>query len=167
MITYLIKRPVATSITVLAFVALGLYGYIRLPVTLLPGISIPHIRLITDYPGRSARHIEEAVTSPLRNLLMSLPDLRDMQTVSEAGRSVLELDFQYGTNMKMATLEIHERLERSLDLLPAEISRPRVIPTRAEDLPTSYLAVTFPDRSSHGPALAEDRFLDLGYLAAG
>ena len=86
-----ILRPVATTLSMLAIVLAGLIAYKLLPVSALPQVDYPTIRVMTLYPGASPQVMTSAVTAPLERQFGQMPGLEQMASTSSGGASVLTL----------------------------------------------------------------------------
>ncbi|HWZ11723.1 MAG TPA: efflux RND transporter permease subunit, partial [Acidobacteriaceae bacterium] len=86
-----ILRPVATSLLMVAILLAGLFAYQQLPVSALPEVDYPTIRITTFYPGASPDVMASAVTSPLERQFGEMPGLQQMTSTSSAGGSVITL----------------------------------------------------------------------------
>ena len=66
MIKYLIHRPVAVTMILIALVVIGIVGIKNIPVSLMPDIDIPQITVQESMSGCSAQEMEKRVIAPLR-----------------------------------------------------------------------------------------------------
>ena len=117
-----------------------------------------------SYPNAAARTVEEAVVAPLRNTLLQVNRLTDLRSRSRDEAAVLYLDFPFGTNADLAFIEVNEKIDQAMNLLPREVPRPRVLATDVSDVPVVQLSVTLA-----GPATPNDdrtaELLELSELA--
>ena len=72
MVHFLLKRPIAVIMAFLACVIVGLVTYFSLPVSLLPGIAIPHITVQIQGDDTGARELENNVTATVRRQLLQV-----------------------------------------------------------------------------------------------
>jgi multidrug efflux pump subunit AcrB len=142
MVNFLLKRPIAVTMTFIAILVLGIASTTRLPVSLMPDIDIPKITVQASYPNHSAAELESTVAKPLRQQLMQVSHLNDIRTESRDGSCVILLDFEYGIDIDYLFIEVNEKIDRAINNLPREISRPRVIKASATDIPVFYLNLT-------------------------
>ncbi len=139
MVKFLINRPIAVSMTFLALSILGIVTSLQLPVSLLPAINIPKITVQAGMRNASAAEIENTITKPLRRALLQINHLKDIKSETRAGSGVIYLNFEYGTDIDYAFIEVNEKIDRTLNFLPKEVERPRVIKASASDIPVFYL----------------------------
>ena len=88
-----ILRPVATALLMAALMLSGLLAYRLLPVSALPQVDYPTIRILTFYPGASPEVMTSAVTAPLERQFGQMPGLEQMSSTSSGGASVITLRF--------------------------------------------------------------------------
>lgn len=141
MIGYLLHRPVGVGVTTLALVALGLLALRSLPVALLPDVPVPEITVQASYPNALARELQRSIEQPLRNQLLQVRHLQDLESVTQDGLTAITLRFGYGTDMRLAYLETNEKIDGILSRLPRDLERPKVIRAGAGDLPVFNLNV--------------------------
>lgn len=142
MVDFLIKRPIAVTMTFIAIMVLGAVAMYRIPVSLMPDIDIPEITVQVNGENKSARELENAIMQPLRQQLMQVAELDDIESEARDGSGVIHMKFEYGANVDFAFVEVNEKIDRAMNYLPREIERPRVIKARATDIPVYYLNLT-------------------------
>ena len=106
-----VKRPVTTVMLMLIAVLLGLVSLNRLPVDLYPEIEVPVAIVSVDYSGVAPAEMETLVTKPLEQVLSTVSDLDAIRSYSRQGSSIIIVQFQYGTNMDFAALEMREKVD--------------------------------------------------------
>jgi len=134
---------------------LGIVASTRIPTALMPDIAIPEITVQLSYPNNTARALETNVVRPLRNQLLQVAHLKDIESETRDGFSTLKLYFEYGTNTDYAFIETNEKVDGSLNYLPRDLERPKVIKASATDIPILNLTVSLKDSYS------DERFLEL------
>lgn len=138
-----ILRPVATTLTMLAIVLGGLIAYKLLPVSALPQVDYPTIRVMTLYPGASPQVMTSAVTAPLERQFGQMPGLSQMASTSSGGASVLTLRFNLEINMDVAEQEVQAAINAASNLLPSDLPAPPVYnKVNPADTPVLTLAIT-------------------------
>ena len=159
MIRYLLHRPIAVCMITLALTVLGILAFRQLPVSLLPDIAVPEITVQVSYPSASGRELQRTIEQPLRNQLLQVSHLDDIQSVTQNGLAVLTLRFAYGTNIRLAYLETNEKIDALLGQLPRDLERPKVIKAGAGDIPVFNLNV-LPGPTYQGDFLALSEFCE-------
>ena len=160
MIKFLIQRPIAVLMAFTACFIVGLVTYFTLPVSLLPDIAIPEITVQVSAQNTSARELENTVVKPLRQQLIQVAKLKDMDSETRDGAGIIRLGFDFGTNTDLAFIEVNEKIDAAMNYLPKDAERPKVIKASATDIPVFYLNLTLKSDSAYGK-VDERAFLDL------
>ncbi|MGM0377870.1 MAG: efflux RND transporter permease subunit, partial [Bacteroidota bacterium] len=158
MIKFLIHRPIAVIMTFTAVIVLGIIASGLLPVSLMPGISIPEITVRVDRPGESARQINNEIVDPLRYHLMQVPYLDDLDCKSRNGRATLQLRFDHGADMNYSFIDVNEKIDAAMRDLPDDMERPSISRATASDLPVFYVNVWHDQQG-------KNRFMNMSKLA--
>lgn len=138
-----ILRPVATTLSMLAIVLAGIISYRLLPVSALPQVNYPTIRVMTLYPGASPDVMTSAVTAPLERQFGQMPGLTQMASTSSGGASVLTLRFNLDINMDVAEQQVQAAINAATNLLPKDLPAPPVYnKVNPADTPVLTLAIT-------------------------
>ncbi|WP_431699950.1 MdtB/MuxB family multidrug efflux RND transporter permease subunit [Pseudomonas sp. BR20] len=138
-----ILRPVATTLSMLAIVLAGIISYRLLPVSALPQVDYPTIRVMTLYPGASPDVMTSAVTAPLERQFGQMPGLTQMASTSSGGASVLTLRFNLDVNMDVAEQQVQAAINAATNLLPKDLPAPPVYnKVNPADTPVLTLAIT-------------------------
>lgn len=143
MIRYLVYRPIGTCVIALALSVLGVISGRLLPISLLPDIPVPEITIEASYPNADAAQIQQIVAVPLRNQLLQLNHLEDIEMVSENEKAIVKLRFDYGSDIDLAYLEANEKIDMLMQRMPREMQRPIVIKAGAGDIPVFNLNVQY------------------------
>jgi multidrug efflux pump len=141
--TPFIRRPVATSLLMLAIVLAGLMGWRFLPLSALPQVDYPTIQVQTLYPGASPEVMAQTVTAPLERQFGQMPGLTRMSSTSAAGVSIVTLQFGLGLALDVAEQQVQAAINAGGSLLPADLPAPPVYAkVNPADAPVLTLAVT-------------------------
>ncbi|HSX59287.1 MAG TPA: efflux RND transporter permease subunit [Tahibacter sp.] len=124
--TLFIRRPIATSLLMLALVLLGLLGYRQLPVSALPDIDAPNLQVTTYYPGASPSTIAALVTTPLERQFGQISGLTLMTSDSSAGLSTINLQFQVDRDIDAAAQDVQAAINAARGTLPSGLPYPPV-----------------------------------------
>nr|WP_302829584.1 efflux RND transporter permease subunit [uncultured Bacteroides sp.] len=160
MVDFLIRRPIAVLMAFTACFIVGLVTYFTLPVSLLPDIAIPEITVQVSEQNTSARELENTVVKPLRQQLIQVAKLKDMNSETRDGAGIIRLNFDYGTNTDLAFIEVNEKIDAAMNYLPKDADRPKVVKASATDIPVFYLNLTLKNDSAYGETDGR-AFLDL------
>jgi HAE1 family hydrophobic/amphiphilic exporter-1 len=121
-----IRRPVATAMTFLAIIVIGVVSFRYLPVDLLPEIEYPRVTVYTNYPNVGPEEIEKIITDPVANAVSGVPNVERMTSQSDQGGSRVNLEFAQGTDLNAAANDVRAALDRIRDDLPVEAEPPGI-----------------------------------------
>ncbi|HEY0225304.1 MAG TPA: efflux RND transporter permease subunit, partial [Mycobacterium sp.] len=94
-----IHRPVATTLIAIAFLLVGIVGYVNLPVAALPNVDFPTIQVSTLLPGASPETMASNVATPLERQFSLIPGISQMTSVSALGSTSITLQFELTQNI--------------------------------------------------------------------
>ena len=138
-----ILRPVATSLLMIAILAVGLIAFLQLPLSALPEVAYPTIQIQTFYPGASPEVITSAITAPLEKQFGQMPGLNQMSSTSSAGASVITLQFNLALQIDVAEQEVQAAISAAQNLLPQDLPAPPIYAkVNPADAPVLALGVT-------------------------
>ena len=120
-----IRRPVTVAMFTLAALVFGLVLLNRLGFNLLPELSYPTLTVRTDFEGAAPAEVENLISRPLESVLGTIKGLRQIRSISKAGQSDVYLEFYWGTNIDVASLDVREKLEQVQ--LPIEVTAPSLL----------------------------------------
>ncbi|RDI98716.1 acriflavine resistance protein B [Dyella solisilvae] len=124
--TLFIRRPIATSLLMVAVLLLGILGYRQLPVSALPEIDAPSLVITTQYPGASASTMAALVTTPLERNFGQISGLTMMTSDSSAGLSTIVLQFAMDRDIDIAAQDVQAAINQARGTLPATLPYPPV-----------------------------------------
>ncbi|GAB2623047.1 efflux RND transporter permease subunit [Belliella aquatica] len=141
MVRFLLARPIAVLMTFLALMVFSVIVFRTLPISLLPPIDVPQIVIKVNYPNASPEAIEQNVLRGIRDELMTLNGLEDMESKSGSEVGTIRLTFDYGTKMELAYIDVNEKIDRITNSLPSDLDRPQVIRINTNDIPVARVQV--------------------------
>jgi multidrug efflux pump len=121
-----IKRPVATSLLMIAILLVGLVGFSFLPLSALPEVDYPTIQVQAFYPGASPEVMATSVTTVLERNFGQMPGLKEMSSVSSGGQSVVTLQFDLTLSLDIAEQQVQAAINQGSNLLPAGLPQPPI-----------------------------------------
>ncbi|MBO4606529.1 MAG: efflux RND transporter permease subunit [Prevotella sp.] len=157
----LLLRPIAVTMCLIAIVVMGCLALHYIPVSLMPDVDVPQITVQANMPGYSAREIDRDVISPLRGQLMQVAGVKDIRSESRMDAGYVMMTFEPGSNINLLFIEVNEKIDRTMNTMPKDMERPKVIKASAMDIPAFYLDVWLKNESNN---LA---FAQLGRFAKG
>jgi HAE1 family hydrophobic/amphiphilic exporter-1 len=123
--SFSIKRPVFTIIIYAAVIVMGLIALMRLKVELYQGQSQGIISIVVRARGGlPSQDVEKMITKPIEESVGTVAHMKSLYSSSREAESRVTMEFEPGTNMNFASLEIREKFARVKPLLPKEIEKP-------------------------------------------
>ena len=138
---YAVRRPVATLSAILAVVLLGSVSLSRLPVSLLPDVSLPVLTIRTGYTGAAAPEVSRFVAEPIEEAIGATPRLTELRSVSRNNEVTTTARFEWGTDMRATVLSVRERLDAARSQLPERADRPTLLTSDPGERPIAVLAI--------------------------
>jgi len=121
-----IKRGVTFLMIYIIAVGFGLFSLGRLRIDLWPDMDFPVIAVITQYTGVGPFDIETVVTRPIEETVASVQNVKSVNSFSRQGLSLIMLEFEWGTNMDQAEIDVRNALDWVEDYLPDDVTDPLV-----------------------------------------
>lgn len=125
--SFSVKKKVTITMLALIIVLVGYISYTKLGVDLMPDIEFPTVSIVTPYSGASPEDIEEMVTKPIEQWISTVPNIKDVKSVSKEGVSIINVEFEWGTNLDFAAQDIRETIGIYEKFLPDGVSKPVVL----------------------------------------
>ena len=155
-----VSRPVTIWMFTLGILLFGLVAAGRLAVNLLPDLSYPSLTVRTEFVGAAPAEVEQLVSKPIEEAVGIVKGVRKVQSVSRSGRSDVVMEFDWGTDMDLAALEVREKLD--VLFLPLEIEKPLLLRFNPNLDPIVRLALS---REHQGEELSPAQLVSLRTFA--
>ncbi len=140
-----IRRPVMTTLVMLALLLFGIGAYRVLPVNDLPNVDFPTIQVSAMLPGASPETMASAVALPLEKQFATIAGIDSMTSTSYLGSTTITLQFSLDRDLDAAALDVQSAISVAQGQLPQDMPTPpsyqKVNPA---DQPILYLALTSP-----------------------
>ncbi|MDR1250592.1 MAG: efflux RND transporter permease subunit [Treponema sp.] len=136
-----VHRPVMVIMIMSALVTAALFSISTLPLERLPSLSVPRVTVETIYTGMAANDMRSLVTIPVEDALSPVKGLERIRSVSRDGRSLISLDFRWGTDPVAASALVREAVDTVYPSLPEGVLKPVVTQGDYESDPHAIIAV--------------------------
>ncbi|MBX3728727.1 MAG: efflux RND transporter permease subunit [Candidatus Sumerlaeia bacterium] len=123
---FTVRRPVLTTMCTLIVVVFGAVSLTRLPIDLLPEITYPTLSVSTNYGNASPEEMETLVTRVIEEAVSAVPGVEEITSESAEGVSNVRVRFSWKTDLNVASNDIRDRIDRVLNNLPPDVSRPQL-----------------------------------------
>ena len=119
-----IRRPVATTLVMLAIFSFGLLAFFRLPVSDLPSVDFPTINVSASLPGASPETMASSVATPLEKSFSSIPGVDSMTSTSSLGRTNITIQFTLARDIDAAAQDVQTAISQAMRDLPDDLTSP-------------------------------------------
>src|SRR6201994_1305925 len=119
-----IRRPVMTTLLMLAFVIFGLFSYRLLPVAAIPRVDFPTIVVSGQLPGASPETMAASVATPLERQFSTIAGLNSMVSSSGQGVTSITMQFDLSRDIDGAALDVQSALTAAAKRLPIQMTTP-------------------------------------------
>jgi len=138
-----IRRPVATTLLMVALTAFGVFAYRTLPVSDLPNVDFPTILVSASLPGASPETMASAVATPLERQFSTIAGLESLNSVSSLGTTQITLQFDLSRDIDAAAQDVQAAISRAAPLLPGDMPAPPTFQkVNPADQPILFLSLT-------------------------
>jgi HAE1 family hydrophobic/amphiphilic exporter-1 len=121
-----VKRPILTTMMIMALVVLGVFSYFRLGVDLFPNVEFPFVVVRTSLRGASPEEIESSITKPIEESVNTISGIDELTSTSYEGMSVVLIKFVLEKNGDVAAQEVRDKINAVLSQLPQGTDQPVV-----------------------------------------
>ncbi len=149
MTRFLLHRPIAVFMVTLALLVFSVLALLQLPINLLPPIDVPSIIIKVSVPNGSPQTIENNILKPIRENLLTLTHLKEIESTAWAEAGQIHISFNYKANMDLMYIEVNERIDRLQNKLPPKIDRPKVMRLSTADIPVMRVQVIPKDSTNY------------------
>ncbi len=138
-----IRRPIMTSLVMLAVLIFGIAAYRELPVSDLPNVDFPTIMVSASLPGANPDTMASAVATPLERQFSTIAGLDSMTSANGTGSTQITLQFNLSRNIDAAAQDVQAAISRASRLLPQDMpSPPSFNKVNPADSPVLYVALS-------------------------
>ncbi len=132
---FFIDRPIFATVIAVLMVLAGLLTVKSLPVAQYPDITPPTVFVSASYPGADAKTIAETIGVPIEQQVNGVDGMMYMSSSSSDGSYMLEITFENGTDLDMATVKVQNRVSLAEPQLPTAVKQEGVsVMSRSSDI---------------------------------
>ncbi len=138
-----IKKPIMTTLVMIATIAFGISAYFKLPVSDLPVVDYPVITISVAYPGASPDMMASTIAKPLEDECMQIQGLRTIISENTESQSQITLSFDLSVDVDLAAPDVQAAIQRATANLPDDLPEPPTYEkTNPSDKPIVHISVT-------------------------
>lgn len=138
-----VKKPMTIFVAVIVVIVLGIVSVFKMTPDLLPNMDFPYAIILTTYPGQTPETVESMVTKPLEQSLSTIDGVKTITSTSSDNYSMLTLEFEDGTNMDTATVDMRGNLDTIKDAWPDGVGSPYLMKINPNMMPVAMVAVDY------------------------
>lgn len=138
-----VKKPMTIFVAVIVVIVLGIVSVFKMTPDLLPNMDFPYAIILTTYPGQTPETVESVVTKPLEQSLSTIDGVKTITSTSSDNYSMLTLEFEDGTNMDTATVDMRCNLDTIKDAWPDGVGSPYLMKINPNMMPVAMVAVDY------------------------
>jgi len=139
---FAIKKPIITTVVMIALVVFGLIALVRLDTDEFPDVTAPVVNVSIVYPGASPAVVERELVDPLEEAFRSISGVDKVISTSVDGYANLTVEFVFEKNLQEAAQDIRDKISESRTDLPVEIEEPLLTRFSVSDFPIISLTLT-------------------------
>ncbi|MCZ2418465.1 MAG: efflux RND transporter permease subunit [Burkholderiales bacterium] len=151
--SFFIDRPIFAWVIAIMIMLGGALSLRQLPVASYPEVAPPALAITVNYPGASAKVVEETAVALIEQELNGIENLLYMDSASEQNLGTITLTFKAGTNLDLASVETQNRIKRAEPRLPEEARRLGVTVVKSARNFLLFISLFSPDKSLDNVAL--------------
>ena len=137
-----VNRRVTTAMLAMILVVLGFIAFTSLGLDFFPDIDFPTVSVVTTYSGASSEDIENTITRPLEQIINTISRVKEVNSMTIEGASVIMVEFEWGTNLDFAAQDIRDQVGLYRNFIPEEASDPLVVKFNLGEFPIIFGGIT-------------------------
>lgn len=144
-----VKKPYTVLVGVVIVLVLGFMSFRNMSADLLPSMDMPYAIVITTYTGASPEEVETAVSRPVEQSMASITNVKKVSSISNSNYSVVVMEFNDGTDMNGATIDMREKLDTVAAMWDNDsIGNPTIMKINPDMLPIMVAAMDVDGKSA-------------------
>ena len=130
---FFVFRPVFAAVLAICIMAAGALALWTLPVEQYPDIAPPGVTVTANYPGASAKTVEDSVTQIIEQQIKGIDGLLYFSsTSSSAGQARISLSFEQQTDPDIAQVQVQNAVNQATSRLPQEVQQQGISVTKSQ-----------------------------------
>ncbi|MGI6144479.1 MAG: efflux RND transporter permease subunit [Clostridia bacterium] len=137
-----VRRPVTIAMIFLMVILLGVVSLNKLNPDLFPELDLPMALVMTSYQNVGPEEIENLITRPLEGTIGTVNGLKNIQSLSQQGSSLIFVEFAWGTDMNFAVTQMRDKIELISTYFPSEADKPMIIKMDPNMMPLMVMGIS-------------------------
>ncbi|WP_332065412.1 efflux RND transporter permease subunit [Bartonella sp. CB189] len=161
-IALFIRRPVFTFVLNAMIMIAGFAAWTGVDIRELPDVDIPVMTVVTNFHGASAETIDREITKTIEDAVSRVSGVKTISSTSSFGRSRIEIKFNVGVDLNVASSDIRDAISRITSSLPKDSDSPQIIKADSNAAAVMYLVVNSQTMSIDDlTTIVDDQIVDL------
>jgi len=144
LIRTLVDRPVLSTMIVVAMVVMGLNGYLKLNLELIPRVDYPVIVVTTVYPGASPAEVESQITKRIEDQVATLANIEELVSESRESVSIVTIQFSLDMTQDQGAIDVKDKVDAIRGELPEAAEDPVIAKFELGGGAVAQIAVSAP-----------------------
>lgn len=137
-----LKRPVFATVTILAFIVLGMVSYTTLNVDEWPDVEFPFVTVQVVYKGAAPEQVDSKIIQKIEEGISSVAGVKHIYSMAKEGVAVTTIEFTLETSPNTAAQDVRDKMGRIRGELPQDIEEPVIMRFDPAEMPIASVAVT-------------------------
>ena len=140
-ISLIVRRPITILMIIISILILGLISLSRLSIDSMPNMQMPYISIQTRYRNAGPEEIEKSITKIVEGAVATVNNIKNITSYSRENSSDVMVEFNWGVDLREASEDIREALERIYDSLPDNADKPNIRKFATDDTSLMEVAI--------------------------
>jgi len=137
-----INKPISVSVIAIGICMVGILGFLRLPINLLPDITYPLVKVYVDWRGATPEEIEDNIAEIIEQKMATVDGLDYLESQCAEGQYTLSVNFDYSVDRDVAYQDVLAKMGLVRKKLPKDADEPLIIKMDPSQLPVIDLIIT-------------------------
>ena len=155
------EHPVLVLIVFALLGMLGIFTFSKVAIALMPDVDNPYVMIFTTYQNAGPESVEQTVTKVIENAVVSVNGVKKISSTSSESSSMVQMEFNYGTDMEAAVNNIRDKLSRISNSLPDNAGTPSIMRFSSDSMPIMRILVRGNRSVDDIKQIAEDNIIDI------
>ncbi len=155
-----LRKPLLVIVVFTVLLIGGFVSLRELPIDLFPDISLPVVSVVTFYPGAGPLEVEKQVTKFIEDAASTVPNIKNIRSISQENISAVTLEFEWGTDINEAANDLRPKLDLIRSDLPEDAEAPEIFKFDISMYPILILSITAEDTTFDIRKLFDDEIKD-------
>ncbi|MGM0588834.1 MAG: efflux RND transporter permease subunit [Bacteroidota bacterium] len=139
---FALRRPVTTLMVFISFLVIGSIAGRLVPLEFMPDMTFPVAFVQAPYPGSTPEETERLITRPIEEAVATINEIEFIRSNSGENEASVFVRFKMGTDIRMKSVELQEKIDGIRNQLPDDLERVYVNKFSAQDMPIMNLRIS-------------------------